>query len=125
MVTRRHSRRAAVLHHPRLNFLSFATQFVTVLSSIDGVLNSIDGVLNSIDGVPNSIDGVPDGRRSENLADLIDRAARHAMAVCNGDDEVEPAVFLGCGLVIRRDAHVVFGRTHALTARDAVHYFRF
>ena len=43
------------------------------------------------------------------------------MTVAHGNDAVEPTVFLGRCFKVRRHAHVVFGRTDVLTAREPVH----
>src|SRR5207302_10669080 len=57
------------------------------------------------------------------LEHLVDRSSRHPMAAGYGDHPVEPAIFLGCRLIVRRGAHIVFRRTDVLTTRHAVHHF--
>src|SRR5881409_326417 len=51
----------------------------------------------------------------------VDGSSGHAVPISHGDDAVEPTVFLGRCLKVRRHAHVVFGRTDVFTAREPVH----
>src|SRR5436309_3358973 len=45
------------------------------------------------------------------------------MAVCDGDDAVEPVVFPGRGFEVQGGAHVVFRRVYVLTTRNTIQHF--